>query len=323
MIPRLNLYKRFVLMFSGGKDSLACLLYLLELLDKAGIPRDRVELWHHEVDGREGSTLMDWACTRDYCRKVAEAFNLPIYFSWLEGGFEREMLRENQAKAPTWFETPDGLQKAGGTRQQLSTRRKFPQVSPDLTVRWCSPYLKIDVAAIALNNQKRFEDGKTLVITGERAEESPSRAKYAEFEPHRVYQKYRQIYHWRPVHGWTTQQVWEIIERWGVNPHPAYRIGFGRVSCMNCIFGSSNQFATVQEIAPLRIMPLIQYEDDFGMTIKRKDRLVDWIAKGTPYSYSETDKLAALSEMFDEPIFLPPEEWKLPSGAYAEAVGPS
>ena len=38
---------------------LAALLRLLDL----GVDRDRLELWHHDVDGREGSTLMDWPFT--------------------------------------------------------------------------------------------------------------------------------------------------------------------------------------------------------------------------------------------------------------------
>ncbi|WP_250565051.1 hypothetical protein [Adonisia turfae] len=38
------------------------------------------------MDGREGSTLMDWPITENYCRAIAKALDLPIYFSWLEGG---------------------------------------------------------------------------------------------------------------------------------------------------------------------------------------------------------------------------------------------
>jgi hypothetical protein len=39
--------------FSGGKDSVAAVLDLKE----RGVAMERVELWHHEVDGREGSWL--------------------------------------------------------------------------------------------------------------------------------------------------------------------------------------------------------------------------------------------------------------------------
>jgi diphthamide synthase (EF-2-diphthine--ammonia ligase) len=80
-------YDKIIVYFSGGKDSLACLLHLLE----QGVPAEKIELWHHEIDGREGSELMDWTCTPDYCRKVAQVFGIQIYFSWKVGGFEGEM----------------------------------------------------------------------------------------------------------------------------------------------------------------------------------------------------------------------------------------
>lgn len=211
---------------------MACLLNLFAL----GIDRSKIELWHNEIDGREGSTLMDWPVTPDYCRKVATVFNLPIYFSWKIGGFEREMLRDKSLTAPTKFETPeDGVKQIGGTRGKTNTRLKFPQVSANLSVRWCSAYLKIDVASAAIRNQKRFDHSRTLVISGERAEESAARANYKTFEPHRSDnrggRKGRHVDHWRPVHGWSEAEVWAIIEKYQVNPHPAYHLGWGRVSC--------------------------------------------------------------------------------------------
>jgi hypothetical protein len=119
--PDLSQYDRFLVAFSGGKDSICCVLKLLEL----GIQANQIELHHHLVDGREGSTLFDWPVTEDYCRKFAEAIACPIYYSWLEGGLEREMCRDNQPKAPTHFETPEGIYTIGG-QGQPGTRRKFP-----------------------------------------------------------------------------------------------------------------------------------------------------------------------------------------------------
>ncbi len=108
IVPDLSTYDRILVAFSGGKDSICCLLRLLDL----GVPRDRIELHHHLVDG--GRSLFDWPVTESYCRKFAQAFDLPIYMSWLEGGLEREMCRKDQPKAPTHFETPDGEQISGG-----------------------------------------------------------------------------------------------------------------------------------------------------------------------------------------------------------------
>jgi 3'-phosphoadenosine 5'-phosphosulfate sulfotransferase (PAPS reductase)/FAD synthetase len=318
--PDLDSYDLIILAFSGGKDSLACLLRLLEL----GVPREKIELIHHDVDGREGSTLMDWRCTRDYCRKVAAAFSVPIYFSWKEGGFERELLRDNAPTARIWFETPTGLRSTGGEGKP-NTRGLFPQVSPDLSVRWCSAYLKIDVCAAAIRNQERFLGKRTLVITGERAEESSARSKYKSFEPHRADlrngRKPRHVDHWRPVHGWAERDVWAIIERWRVNVHVAYKLGWGRVSCAACIFGSANQWASLRAANPPQFNAVAAREARSGKSIQRKLTVVQLADRGTPYAMREADMRAATSETFDEPIFL--TTWTQPAGAYGESCGPT
>ncbi|WP_322883856.1 phosphoadenosine phosphosulfate reductase domain-containing protein [Microvirga lotononidis] len=101
-------------------------------------------------------------------------------------------------------------------------------------------------------NQGRFLGKKTLFVTGERAQESAARARYKTFEPHRTNRRdgtrrNRYVDHWRPIHVWDERQVWEIIERHRVAPHPAYDAGFGRVSRMNCIFASPRQLSSIVE----------------------------------------------------------------------------
>lgn len=314
-----NDYDVIIVFFSGGKDSLACLLHLVEL----DVDLTKVELWHHEIDGREGSTLMDWPCTPSYCRAVANAFGTPIYYSWRVGGFEREMLRDNTPTAPTRFETPSGEIIQAGGRGPVGTRLKFPQVSGDLRVRWCSAYLKIDVGRIAIANQPRFKGIKTLVISGERAEESPNRARYKTFEREN-HQANRHVDRWRPIHAWKQAEVWAIIERFRVNPHPAYRLGWGRVSCRRCIFGSHNQWASLHQIEPEGVQPIALYEQQFGYTIHRTMSVMDRVQLGTPYTdMQQADIAAALSTEFNEPIILAPGQWVLPAGAFGESCGPT
>lgn len=318
----INDYDRTIIAFSGGKDSLACLLYAI----KIGCPN--IELWHHDIDGREGSRLMDWPVTRDYCKKVAEALDIPIYFSWLSGGFEREMLRDNQKKAATYFETPEGLKKAGGTRGKETTRRKFPQVSGDLKVRWCSAYLKIDVCDMSINNQKRFHHSKTLLISGERAEESPQRAKYKAFEPDRSDNRngknQKHVDRWRPIHQYKEAQVWDLIREFKINPHPAYHLGWGRLSCLSCIFGSPNQWATIRKIAPAHFEKIADYEEEFGTTIQRALSVRELADKGTAYEAVRYDQdmidLAFLDTYHGDVIV---DDWFYPAGAFGESTGPS
>lgn len=318
-------YDRIIVAFSGGKDCTACFLHLLEL----GVDRSRIELWHHEIDGREGGRLrMDWPSTPDYCRQFAAAFGVPIYYSWKRGGFECELLRENAKTQPILFETPGGLGQGGGLGGKLATRRRFPQVSANLSVRWCSAYLKIDVASIAITHQERFRDGRTLFVTGERAQESAARARYAEAEAHRTDNRAgrlrpRWVDHWRPVHGWSEVEVWEIIKRWRVNPAPAYHLGWGRLSCMMCIFGSANQWASVRQVAPEQFNQVATYEAEFGCTIQRTESVRQQADRGTPYRMDPEAVRLAMSEEYTGPIILPPDqEWQLPAGAFGENDGP-
>lgn len=311
-------------MFSGGKDSSADILHLFDL----GVDPAKLELWHHLVDGK-GPTFMDWPVTEAYCRAFAQAFGLPIYFSWKVDGFLGEMLREDALTKPTTFESPCGSCTVGGTAGKRSTRRMFPQQAASLNCRWCSAYLKIDPASTALRNQERFHNSRTLVVTGERAEESPARAKYKTFEPHRADLRNgkvkRHIDHWRPVHKWPEKKVWNILKKYDVWAHPAYYLGWGRLSCATCIFGSPNQWASYNAIAPDKVERIAQFEEEFDHTINRTKSVREMVAEGTPYPETADRELVlrALSSEYHEPIIGLNSPWKLPAGAFGESAGPS
>jgi len=362
-------YDKVIIAFSGGKDSLACLLYVLFVLC---IPAEKVELWHHCVDGHtvpgidDERPLMDWPCTLAYCRAVAKAFGVPLYLSWKSGGFEQEMLRDDEETAPCFFETPDGLRKAGGNSGKRGTRRKFPQTSSDLSTRWCSSYLKISPSTTALCNDSRFLGINTLFITGERAEESTARASYLQNEIHRAdprksppqYSKHiewlivrshdadfretvaflgyvsvirrwyakkqRHIDHWRPVLRWKVKQIWAIIKFFLVNPHPAYRLGWSRLSCMCCIFNPKEMWATLLKIARDYINRIYNYEIEFDSTIRppkkngvTKEDVISLATSTLPLDVDPKDVAAAMSREFNEPVILEEGEWVLPSGAFS------
>lgn len=331
-LKNIESYHRLIVALSGGKDSVALVLHLLDI----GVPVEKMELWHHDVDGPD-SELMDWPVTRAYCLAFADAMGIPIYFSWKVGGFEGEMLREDSLTMPCRFECPDGsVGQSGGKRGKKTTRLMFPQVSPDLSVRWCSAYLKIDVCTAAINNQDRFLNRRTLILTGERAEEGSigkdgkpkGRAAYKILEPHRSDNRngsrvVRHVDVWRAVHKWTEAEVWAILEAYNVNPHPCYHCGFSRCSCMPCIFGNKDQWATVKKIDAARFEKLAKYEEQFGKTIKRKLSLRVLAEQGRPYEMNEADLEIAMSREYNENILLEPGTWKLPSGAFGDSCGPT
>lgn len=330
--PDWGYYDYVMVSFSGGKDSLACVLYMLEL----GCPPEKLQLWHQPVDGalEPGErNFFDWPITEDYCRAVAEAIgarfslNKMLYFQWKIGGFKGEMLRENQPTAGICFENQRGkLQCLGpGAPHKLGTRLKFPQPGRDLGTRWCTSYLKIDVMARALSNDKALDHAKILMVTGERREESGNRAAYAEVERHKSTTRKRRVTQWRAVIDWSEWSVWKIIERWKITPHPCYLLGFGRCSCITCIFGQPDQWATVQELVPELVSEIAWYEREFGVTINRKKIDAEEVASlGEPFPEVFTEKhqrrLALATEYPRREILT--DDWDLPMGAGRGVGGP-
>jgi len=347
----LDQYDVIICSYSGGKDSLACVLHLLELFgetpesraahqDPSRLRENRkLQLWHQAIDGLTHWTpaapgyadyagLMDWPMTHGYVEATGQALHLPVFWQYKVGGFRGELLRENSLTQPIRFQQQDGdWAEVGGKRGKLSTRRRFPQVSADLRVRWCSAYLKIDVCAAAIRNEPTFSDANILMVTGERSEESPGRAKYAHAERlARASNRRRRVDQWRPIQDWTEQEVWQLIERWRVRPHPAYVYGWGRVSCQFCIFGNADQWASARELDPERFEAIVELEREFDHTIHRTKSVVELADEGTPYEYMQQPYVLhpRTTGYSVEEFFVPPtEEWSLPAGAYRRCGGPT
>lgn len=301
----------YLVFFSGGKDSVAMVLHLLEL----GVPRERIHLHHHDVDG--GRNLFDWPCTPSYCRAFAKALGLRIFFSHREGGILREMLRQDEGLQAVSFQPDGGEYVTLPSREGNSTRRRFPAVAADLRTRWCSAVVKIDVGSRVIANTPMYASGDFVVCTGERRAESANRARYAEVETHRCDSKSRRVLSWRPVIDWSDAQVWEIMWRWKIQPHPAYELGWGRCSCQLCIFGSANTWASIKVLSPEKVEEIAQLEIELGHTLYNGLTILEKAEMGvsfiTPKNLERWGP-EALGE-FTSPIFV--ETWAPPQGAYS------
>lgn len=299
---------KIILTFSGGKDSVAMLLYLLEL----GIDKNRIELHHHEVDGKDFQ-LFDWACTPSYCQAFADAFGIPIVFSWRKGGIMREIYRENEGLQDVFYQGKEIIRLP--SQKGDTTKRKFPAVTANLMTRWCSSVVKIDVLSRVITNS--FKAGDLLILTGERRQESPARSKYKACQKHKNWTKSRNAWHWRPIIDFTEKQVWDLFKKYKVQPHPCYELGWSRCSCQTCIFSSPNTWASIFQLSPQKIDYLAKVEKDINHTIYHKITIWDKVKKGI--SFIKPDKLKRWKNealgIFVSPIFV--EKWRLPQGAFS------
>ncbi|QCJ45577.1 hypothetical protein FAY30_26980 (plasmid) [Bacillus sp. S3] len=322
-------YDHIIVSASGGKDSMACLFYLLNM----GVPSDKIELWHQSIDGKEKQyvELMDWPVTESYIEAVGEHFGIKTAYQWRANGIYGELLRKDSLTGDIYY-CEDGKTVHLPTKNgKKTTRLKWPAMSPDLRVRWWSPYVKIDVFRRVLNNHPRFqgtreEPKKILVLTGERREESPNRARYLEFEIHPCSSMKRIVHAWRPVIDWTEQKIWDSYEKRRFLPHPAYLLGWNRTSCFGCIFSTADLWAMMREIAPDRFYLLVQLEKELNHTIDTNRLTLEQKANlGSIERLPKDKRLSqwvnlALSKNFNKEDLIM-RKWEVSAGAFHGYMG--
>lgn len=378
-------YDLIVVLFSGGKDSMACYFKLLEM----GVPKERMELWHHDIDGGHPSRRMDWRCTQNYVRSFAEVEGVTLRVSYRVNGFFGELYRVGASEPVEWIDPDTGkimqcrlsqnylkcrelkekcTEDMEEALKQYGYRMKFPAKSGDLSRRWCSAYLKIAVAdsvisnldmleqlggkrlkfsakggthqgrwcsgslnaevqdSVTANLDKTKEDVKVLVVSGERRGESAGRAMYNEIEVHRTNaekKSHRIVHQWRPVIDYSEKDVWEVLKRHKVNPHPCYRAGWNRCSCAMCIFSTPKLFAGIRELYPNEYVALKTDEKILGFTLDNKCDLDSFVGSAKS-CVSHCDERAIhnliTGEFTVDEVYVK-GDWMYPAGAFHGAEG--
>ncbi len=419
-------YDKIIVLFSGGKDSLACTLDLLE----RGVPKEKIELWHHDIDGGHPDRNMDWPVTRNYVQAVADYLGLTLRTSWRVNGFWGEVYRIGASWPIRYMDPHTGnIQECRQSARQLRSaqlreqilndleqmeleqmghRMKFPAKTQDLATRWCSSILKITVADAVLRNveldelkrigdcrrfpakggiangrycspnlkrevgdslirslndlradgerlkfpaksgchQGRWCSGalkaqvedklyshidalsagiRLLVISGERRQESAGRSKYNEMELHRTNataRAHRLVHQWRSVIDWDEADVWKIIERWRIAPHPCYAAGWNRCSCAMCIFSLPKHWAGIRELFPDWVKAVEEDERILGFTLDNKMTLAEYIGDAAScVCHDNPQALLQLTSGRFSVDDVEQAEWVLPAGAFRGAEG--
>jgi len=100
-------------------------------------------------------------------------------------------------------------------------------------------------------------------------------------------------------------------------------LGWGRLSCRACIFGSSDQWATLRLIFPSAFELIAAREAASGKTIHRAMSIVMLADRGVPFSAAllHPDELAQADDPeWRLPILAAP--WMFPAGAFGDGSGP-
>jgi 3'-phosphoadenosine 5'-phosphosulfate sulfotransferase (PAPS reductase)/FAD synthetase len=334
-------YDQIIVLFSSGKDSVATYIKLLEL----GVPKSKIVLFHHDIDGHNPTRRMDWPVTSNYVRAFAEAEGVSLRVSWRVNGFFGELYRVG-ASLPIQYEAngtvrtcklsdaqleSEQLRAIGNEAQlkELGYRMKFPAKSADLSRRWCSAYLKISVADAVIRNlnciTKDSDNVKLLIVSGERRGESVGRSKYNEIEIHRtnaVKRSNRLVHQWRPVIDHSLRDVWEMCGRHGITPHPCYSAGWNRCSCAGCIFSLPCHWAGIRELFPVEYEALRQDEIRLGFTLDNNKPLDEFVgdAESCVYHGNQTALRQLVSGGFTRSDIYSPE-WDFPAGAFRGSEG--
>jgi 3'-phosphoadenosine 5'-phosphosulfate sulfotransferase (PAPS reductase)/FAD synthetase len=114
-------------------------------------------------------------------------------------------------------------------------------------------------------------------------------------------------------------EVWGTMQRHGIVAHPAYHLGYGRLSCRNCIFGDPDQWATNRHLYPESVNTVADYETKFNTTIHRTENVHQRADRGTPYQAAvdrpDLARLADSKEWDGSPVIVDPAAWVRPAGA--------
>lgn len=234
----------FVANHSGGKDSQAMLIKLLEI-----VPRSQLLVVHASLGE------IEWEGALELAQKQAADADLPFIV----------------ARAAKSF--------LDMVEHRFATRPDVPSF-PDKSRRQCTSDLKRGPIEREIRRFMKAR-GLTLVVNceGLRADESRDRAKLSPF----VYLNLelnskgefksglcgagREAYQWLPIHELTTADVFATIAAAGQEPHPAYAAGNERLSCVFCIMGSKNDLRRGAKARPELFARYVELEERTGYTL--------------------------------------------------------
>lgn len=225
---------------SGGKDSQAMLIKVLEV-----VPAERVICVHADL-GR-----FEWDGTHEHAAKQCREAGVPLYVA--------EPIQKDGS--PKDFLTM--------VESRLISKKGEVVPFPSASCRQCTSDLKRDpIAKVIRREMKARGLTKAINAQGIRAEESVKRSKETPWELNtRLSAAGREVFDWFPIFELTTDEVKQTVADAGQELHWAYGAGNDRLSCVFCIMGSKNDLINGYRHRPELFAELSAWEEDTGYTM--------------------------------------------------------
>ncbi len=133
---------------------------------------------------------------------------------------------------------------------------------PSRLRRFCTQELKVYPIA---RHMAEFEDG--INVVGIRAAESQARADLPEWEEDETFGTV-----WRPIIGWSEQDVIDIHRRHDMEPNPLYLAGASRVGCWPCIYARKAEIRLLADRDPARVDQIRELEAEITAAANERQR---------------------------------------------------
>lgn len=164
----------------------------------------------------------------------------PSTYEYLRGDLEREIGPIQWIRGPRSF------------KELVIHKGMFPS----RTRRFCTQRLKVFPMQEHIAALVERTDDDVVNAVGIRAAESTPRSKLNEWEWCDGFD----CETWRPILGWSEQDVIDIHTRHALAPNPLYLLGARRVGCWPCIYASKAEIRLMAEIDPQRIVEIRELE---------------------------------------------------------------
>jgi 3'-phosphoadenosine 5'-phosphosulfate sulfotransferase (PAPS reductase)/FAD synthetase len=196
----------------------------------------------------------------------------------------REEADEAVAELKRWFNYQPwtgAVQSPPAAHYSVRESRGFPGFG----TRYCTSEFKTaEVAgwttqwakAARQSGEVKGRPARILQTLGLRAQESGDRAKKG-FGVHKKFSRNQENYRWLPIQMLSTQEVWDVIAASGISHHPAYDVGFRRLSCRLCPLAGDEDLALAALTYPQHADEVRAIERKYDRKLKESRSLDDSI----------------------------------------------